>query len=76
MTKKELDIETIKRLYEHGGLTAYHVEYFSPAAFAVIRPVSTFSETVAKHELDRLRASGFVAEIKKELINFDGAFSK
>lgn len=74
--KKELDLETIKRLYEYGELLAYHVDYFNPAFFAVLRSISTFSESAAKHELNKLREAGFTAEIRKELINFDGAFSK
>ena len=72
----DLDIETLRRLYDFGGLLVYRVVYFDPVLFRVTNGRVTFSEEAAKAELEGLKRAGFMAGIESFMVKFDGAFSK
>lgn len=72
----EPDMDMLRRLYDFGGLLVYQVSYFDPLMFQVVKGRTTFSEEVAKAELEHLKRTGFTAGMEQFMVKFDGAFSK
>ena len=72
----EPDMDTLRRLYDFGGLLVYRVVYFDPMLFRVANGRVTFSEEAAQAELDGLKRAGFTAGMESFMVKFDGAFSK
>jgi hypothetical protein len=69
-------METLRNLYDSGGLFAYKVVFFDSALCSLVERRATFNEDVAKEEVKALKDVGFVAGYKQIMIKFDGAFAE
>lgn len=76
MSKHELDVEVMRRLYEFGGLQVYTVTWFDPLTFATEVVVVTFSEEFARARYASIKDTGAIVRLDIVTVKFNGAFAK
>ena len=73
----ELDVDVMKKLYDFGGLLAYHIMYLDTVTFTLKQwGEMTFNEERAKSICDGLVRNGFKVELFRQMVHFDGKWAK
>lgn len=71
-----LNLDTMQKLYDFGGLLAHRVVYFDTVSFKEKQLQMTFNEDIAKELVEHYKSLGFPVTYYSHIVKFDGAFSQ